>query len=82
MMRTRRSRLLRLEQRHRPQPGGFELWLDDDDGWLLGPNGERITQEEFERRYPDSIDIGGMERQPLRVVVNRLPPRGDDDALS
>ena len=74
------QRLIRLEQQSRSNgAGGYELWLDDDDGWLLGPTGERITQAEFDARYPDPIDIGGVDRPPLRVVINRLPPRGEAD---
>jgi len=28
-------------------PGKVELWIDQADGTLIGPNGERITEEAF-----------------------------------
>jgi hypothetical protein len=32
----------------------YELWIDDDPGWVLGPNGARLTQEEF-ARYTEHV---------------------------
>ncbi len=40
-----------------PWTPGSDVWINDDP--LLGPNGEEMSQVEFEARYPDAIDIGG-----------------------
>jgi hypothetical protein len=37
-------------QRGEDDGAAYELWVDDlEDGCVLGPNGARLTREEFER---------------------------------
>jgi hypothetical protein len=53
-------RLQRLEaQRGEDDGSAFELWVDDGDGWLLGPNGERMLADEVAELGLWVIDIGG-----------------------
>ncbi len=40
--------LVRLEAQYADDDGGgFEVWIDDSEGWMLGPNGERLLATEF-----------------------------------
>ena len=57
MKQAHETRLRRLEQQTQPRHGGFELWLSGDTGEMIGPDGEVLTLEEFERRYPDAVSI-------------------------
>ncbi len=53
------KRLDALEAQTQPQHRAFEVWVGTGEDDMLGPDGEVISLAEFERRYPDAIDIGG-----------------------
>jgi hypothetical protein len=56
------NRLARVEERARPDDDGrYELWVGTGDDDMLSPTGEVISLAEFERRYPDAIDLGGPD---------------------
>ncbi len=56
------NRLARVEAQVQPDDDGrFTLWVGTGDDDLLGPNGELLTLAEFERRYPDAVDLGGPD---------------------
>ncbi len=64
-MNPKHRRIQQLEQQARRTHRSFEVWIggeNDDD--MLGPNGEVMSVAEFERRYPDAVDIGGT-RPPM-----------------
>jgi hypothetical protein len=54
-------RLQRLAAQRSEDGGGaaYELWVDDGDGWLRGPNGEHALAAEFDTLFPKVIDVGG-----------------------
>lgn len=61
-----RSRLDKLEGRRAREP--VRVWLSHaDEDVVTGPDGQRLTLAEFERRYPDAVrvrlqfDEGGAE---------------------
>lgn len=53
-------RLQRLEAQRGEDDGppSYELWVGDGDGWLLGPDGTRMLAAEFDKLFPQVIDIG------------------------
>ncbi len=52
-----RQRVQRVEQQAQPTQRAFEVWVGTGAADLLGPHGEIISTEEFERRYPDARSI-------------------------
>ena len=51
MRRDLERRLRRLEMES-SGPGAFEIWCEQDDGTLRGPNGQRLTRKAFYRLHP------------------------------
>ncbi len=45
----------------------FELWVGTGKDDLLGPHGDIISMEVFERRYPEAIDLSGPCVASMRV---------------
>jgi hypothetical protein len=62
------ARLIRLEDYLQPRWQCYEVWVGQDDDTLLGPDGEVVSSEAFDARYPEVVDIG----VPLEY------PGGDD----
>jgi len=60
-MHTRRRRIQQLEQHAQPTHRSFEVWVGTGEDDMLGPNGEILSLAEFERRYPDAVDIGRQQ---------------------
>ncbi len=56
------NRLARVEAQAQPDWEPFEVWLGGEEyGTLEGPHGEVLTLAEFERRYPDAVDLSGPD---------------------
>lgn len=56
MSKTTKTRIENLEQALTPIGENFVV-VDWGDGFINLPSGERITREEFDRRYPDAVII-------------------------
>ncbi len=67
MRRQQHRRLHQLEQQAHPTHRSFEVWVGTNEDDMLGPTGEIISLAEFERRYPDAIDISGPTAEKDRA---------------
>ena len=52
------TRLARVEEQAQPDDDGrFALWVGTGEDDQLSPTGDVLTLAEFERRYPDAVDL-------------------------
>ncbi len=52
------ARLRRAERVARPaDKAAYSIWLEDADGFSTGPDGEKMSREDFKRLHPNAIKL-------------------------